>query len=328
MSFTIRERETENDMENFFRSCFETSKNTNDVHYTSLKKGHPEKSDDEIFEMFKEEITESFDFERPDCKIFMIDGENGEFAGYIWVAIREGQDIWDFERPLWIYDISVQPEFRRKGLGKRLLERAESFAKELNRNIGLFVHVRNTGAIDLYQKNGYEIKCIPISKEPVTQDPRQQMDHITIIERIAKDEAVLQAIGIRKFRQLVEFTTDAPENSILEKYHEYWGKNYKDDGKHTIFVAESESEDIAGFIWVGESFFNQEIAMIYDFTVHTDYRQRNLEKILFMSAENWTKMNNFSRLYMLLHSKDDITLETCHDLGLKEPGYFMQKRLK
>ena len=68
--------------------------------------------------------------------------------------------------------------------------------------------------------------------------------------------------------------------------------------------------------------------MVYDLTVHNNYRQRDLEKILLMSAENWVKLNDFSRFYMLLHVKEDITLKMCHEAGLREPVYFMQKRLK
>ncbi len=327
MNFTIRERETETDMTNFFKSCFETAKNTNAIQYTDLKKKHPEKTEDEIFDLFKEEIVESFDFERPDCKIFMLDGENGEFAGYIWVAIRDCEDAWDFERPLWIYDISVQPEFRRKGLGIRLLEKAEAYAKELKLNIGLLVHAQNTGAIDLYKKCDYHVKCIPISKEPETRIISQNAFQFEDFSEIPRNESDIQTLGVRKFKQLVEFTAKITDNRIEKKYHEYWQKNFKNAGNHSVFIARDDSGEIGGFVWVGEAFFNDKIAMIYDFAIRNDLRQE-VTKQLFKIAENWAKKKEFSRFYMLLHAKQDITLEACQELGLQVPVYFMEKRLK
>ncbi|TFG31816.1 GNAT family N-acetyltransferase [Candidatus Thorarchaeota archaeon] len=328
MNFTIREKITEQDMENFFRSCLETAKNTNDFHYTSLKERHFEKSEEEIFELFKEEIVESFDFDRPDCKIFMLDSEQGEFAGYIWMGIRDSEDVWDFEKPLWIYDISVQPEFRRGGLGVKLLERAETFAKELNLNIGLFVHAQNTGAINLYKKCGYQVKCVPISKYPETRNIPQSAFHVEAHEKISEIESEIQTFGVEKFKQLVEFTAESTEDRIVERYHEYWQKNFKNDGNHSIFVARDDSDKIAAFVWVGEASFNERIAMNYDFAVCTDLRQGELEKQLIKIAENWVKKKEFSRYYMLLHVKHDLSLETCQELGLEAPGYFMEKKLK
>lgn len=55
-----------------------------------------------------------------------------------------------------LYDIAVEKEFQRKGLGKFMLDEFEKFAKE-NRceTILLEVNKINQPAISLYQKSGY-----------------------------------------------------------------------------------------------------------------------------------------------------------------------------
>lgn len=327
MNFVIRERETQKDVDNFLRSSFETAKNLNDYIYTNLKNANPNKNDNEIFELFKVEIVDSFDFERPDCKIFMMDGENGQFAGYIWVAIRDSKDSWDPEMPLWIYDISVQPQLRRRGLGRRLLQKAEAFAKGLDLNIGLFVHAQNIGAVNLYKTSDYKIKCMPVSKNPEFREVPRDSNEVRIREETPEDKDMIHTLGFEKFRRLIRYSSDVSGEEALDMYQEVQ-KCFNDNGKHVRYTTINESGDVIGFIWVGEAFFNDKVAMIYDFAVHNNYRQKNLVKPLFVSAENWVKSREFNRFYLLLHADDDITLETCHELGLKESGYFMEKRLK
>ena len=172
------------------------------------------------------------------------------------------------------------------------------------------------------------MKCIPISKNPETRDGYLDTVHFESLKKIPEDGSEFQILGVKKFRQLVDFTAEVADDKVIEKYHQYWQKYFKDTGNHAVFVAKDDSDEIVGFVWVGEAFFNEKIAMIYDFVVHDSFKQKELEKQLVKIAENWTKEKGFSRFYMLLHTKQDITLDTCKELGLQVPGYFMEKKLK
>lgn len=84
---------------------------------------------------------------------FFIAEINGCYAGYIGIdtALDEG----------YITNVAVCPEYRKKGVGKALLEKAESFGKDKKLAfLSLEVRVSNTGAISLYTKMGYKTEGI------------------------------------------------------------------------------------------------------------------------------------------------------------------------
>ena len=59
---------------------------------------------------------------------------------------------------LYINTISVDPGFRRKGIGSQLLDFAEDIAKEANiSKVSLNVETEKDAAIRLYKRSGYEI---------------------------------------------------------------------------------------------------------------------------------------------------------------------------
>ena len=59
---------------------------------------------------------------------------------------------------LYINTISVDPDFRRKGIGSQLLDFAEFIAKRANiSKVSLNVETEKEAAIRLYKRSGYEI---------------------------------------------------------------------------------------------------------------------------------------------------------------------------
>lgn len=79
--------------------------------------------------------------------------EGAKLIGY--VVNARYVDAWH------IMNVAVDPDHRRRGVASRLLERLfELTADDERRGYTLEVRVSNTGAIDLYQKLGFESRGI------------------------------------------------------------------------------------------------------------------------------------------------------------------------
>jgi ribosomal protein S18 acetylase RimI-like enzyme len=82
----------------------------------------------------------------------MVDDE-GRDVGYLWFTEEDRPP----GRVAYIYDIAVDPEFRRRGHAQVALASVENYALE-HGCVGVMLHVfgNNTGARALYLKSGYE----------------------------------------------------------------------------------------------------------------------------------------------------------------------------
>lgn len=59
---------------------------------------------------------------------------------------------------IYLDDLSVTKQYRNKGIGTELIQKAEDYAKEINiHEICLHVEKSNSGAFRLYERLGYEI---------------------------------------------------------------------------------------------------------------------------------------------------------------------------
>ena len=82
----------------------------------------------------------------------MVD-EDGQAVGYVWFTQEDRPP----GRVVFIYDIAVDPEHRRKGHAQAALAAVEDFARATG-CIGVMLHVfgSNAGARQLYLKAGYD----------------------------------------------------------------------------------------------------------------------------------------------------------------------------
>lgn len=82
----------------------------------------------------------------------MVD-DHGQAVGYVWFT-EEDRPV---GRVVFIYDIAVDPEHRRKGHARAALATVEDYARD-NGCIGVMLHVfgANAGARQLYLKAGYD----------------------------------------------------------------------------------------------------------------------------------------------------------------------------
>ncbi len=98
---------------------------------------------DEVFRWCRKKIEKtSSDY----CKIVC----NKENVGYI-ALHREEETEWEID------DFYLFPEFRGKGIGTEVLSKIKEQASKEGKSLLLYVFVKNTGAIKLYRKMGFEV---------------------------------------------------------------------------------------------------------------------------------------------------------------------------
>lgn len=94
---------------------------------------------------------------------FFIAEVDGVRAGLLWFGIKHNHISGQEEG--WIYNVTVCEPFRGRGIAKRLLARAEEFARtQGHTTIGLSVAVHNHIAQELYQTAGYETSNLILRK--------------------------------------------------------------------------------------------------------------------------------------------------------------------
>ena len=88
-------------------------------------------------------------------------------VGVLWISSRDS----GVGQSLWIYDIIVHEQFRRRGYARRILKLAEDRARELGAaRVELHVFGHNHAARTLYEKTGYEVSSIVMVKQLDAQD--------------------------------------------------------------------------------------------------------------------------------------------------------------
>ena len=98
----------------------------------------------------------------PDNFLFEIKAEeSGPTIGALWFAVEERHGM----RGAFVYDLEIQPEWRRQGHAMRAFEALESLVAELGlSSIGLHVFGHNPGAQALYAKLGYGVTGVNMAK--------------------------------------------------------------------------------------------------------------------------------------------------------------------
>ncbi len=102
--------------------------------------------------------------------------EAGERAGFIMVG--KSSSVFTDQQQAFVYDIAVTPQFRRRGIGRMLMERAEAYAREQEMGfITLMVDCRNEAARTLYAQLGFEDGKVLMRK--LLADPAEHMEDQT-----------------------------------------------------------------------------------------------------------------------------------------------------
>lgn len=120
-------------------------------------------SQDEIAEGAMEMATEETMRDTLKRREMLVAKDGDKIFGYI--TFRNKHDA-----VVWVSSLYVDPDFQKKGIGRKLIESVEKFAKDSNcKLVALETHKDATWAINFYKKLGYELvndKCdaFPYSK--------------------------------------------------------------------------------------------------------------------------------------------------------------------
>jgi ribosomal protein S18 acetylase RimI-like enzyme len=101
---------------------------------------------------------------------FIARTEDGTPAGFVWVARDHNDSTGELEATL--LNQYVAEPYRGQGLGRRLLETAEEWARDQDLpRISLSVGVRNTIGQSLYESFGYQAETLRMTKRSHPGEP-------------------------------------------------------------------------------------------------------------------------------------------------------------
>lgn len=108
-------------------------------------------------ETWSRRMGELFDMmvKKESHEVFVAEDDDQALLGYVWIG--ESSNPMTGTNHGYIYDIFVKEEQRRKGIGMRLMEKAEQYCRETGyHEMLLMVAVNNHPAQRLYAKQGFK----------------------------------------------------------------------------------------------------------------------------------------------------------------------------
>ncbi len=87
--------------------------------------------------------------------IYLAEDEKGNLLGHLMGYVGDIESVTG-EPQGWIFDLSVEPKYRRRGIAKKLIEKFTDFVKKAGyKFIGLLVTSSNKPAVALYENLGF-----------------------------------------------------------------------------------------------------------------------------------------------------------------------------
>ncbi len=98
------------------------------------------------------------------CRLSIAASDQDDYLGHCWLGVQN--DFFTNAPIAWIFDISVRPEYRRKGIGKELLADCFAFCKRSGfASVGLQVMTQNRNALDFYHTLGFHERSFALHKK-------------------------------------------------------------------------------------------------------------------------------------------------------------------
>ena len=105
--------------------------------------------------------------ELPEGGLFVAVDEGDRHLGHILLLGNQTDSVTEAKQA-WVYDVSVKREWWGRGVGRRLMERGEEFARHLGLEyVGLGVTSANSRAVGFYEDQGYHVERVQMIKKIV-----------------------------------------------------------------------------------------------------------------------------------------------------------------
>jgi ribosomal protein S18 acetylase RimI-like enzyme len=289
----------------------------------------PATSEAESFTQHRQELL-GFLGSLPAYAILLAHTLAGQAAGLVWVGVRTGGEPWDLEAPpAWIYDVRVEPRYRRQGLGRQLMRRAEAWAqREVLARIGLHVFGPNEAAMHLYTTLGYAATNLYVQKSlgPETRLPvGETAFHLRPVETETDERQILD-LGYETFRTLAG--TQVPEEAVRRCYGAFTNRHRLGEPHHWVRIAEGPDGAIAGFVWVYRShgdLGDRAYTWLRNLEVSPAFRGRGLGRHLLACAEAWTQERGLDVMRTGIHTSQAVALHLLRAAGYRPTSIFMYK---
>lgn len=324
MDFLIKQYDKEKDSENFLKLSFET--------LVSIKGTPPGTSRKEFYELAKDWV-EGYIEELELNTIFIAEDEHENYAGHIWISLQDHLKPWEFEQYFWIQNISVQKNFRKQGLGTKLMKYAENWIKkQKGNNIGLHVNSESKDALRLYKKLDYTeyqsqfIKKLNNSSQKNTIKGKHSGSNNIIKISINEELDSIKNIIFKSFE--LKLRNKAPEERIQTKFDKYIDHLKYNQEDYHFFKVFNEKEQICGFFIVSISEWRyNNCAWIKDigFIDHPNEKQFFTDAYGFL--EGWVQNQEISFIEIVLSKNQTSLMNSCNEINFEIFGYFMEKKL-
>jgi ribosomal protein S18 acetylase RimI-like enzyme len=131
---------------------------------------HREVSQTTVGERVAQQVARLREDEGFPNQAFVARTDDGTLAGFVWVARTHNDSTGQLEASL-LSQYVAEP-YRGQGLGRRLMETAEEWARRQDLpRISLSVGVRNTLGQRLYESLGYQVETLRMTKKLDTREP-------------------------------------------------------------------------------------------------------------------------------------------------------------
>jgi ribosomal protein S18 acetylase RimI-like enzyme len=324
MEFLIREYDREKDYESFMKTSFET--------LISVKGTPPGTSREEFYDWAKN-WADGYITELDLNTIFITESQNGDYCGHIWFSLEDDLKPWEFEKYFWIQNITINKDFRNRGLGTKLMKHAEDWIKMKKfQNIALHVNIESKDAISLYRTLNYTeyrtqlIKCLNLSSSKgLSTKENYRNKYIRKIETL--DElGSLRDVIFESFK--LKLRNQAHEKKLLKVFEVYFNSLKQKNENTSIFKILNKKNEIGGYFIISESEWRYSDSILINDIGFIDI---SYEKQYFPEAcsfiEHWTSEKGISFIQVNLSKNQSNLLKMCKERDFKIIGYFMEKKL-
>jgi len=233
----------------------------------------------------------------------------GKKAGMLSIRTNRGSEVF-------IYGIGVEEEFRRKGIGKFMMDFTEERAKKLKKKfIALAVTTKNDPAINLYKKTRYSflgegMTYISIFKEKIESKEQYKTElkpiknydskaRLAVAKfRLGEIESISSQLGIQYMK---ENRMDGYHNSI---------RNFIQKGIGNLFLISYNSKDVGCILFIDrlnirsitiyleDDIWNIDFINEIAYLIKNIKRNKEIEKFVFRvslhKADNLIDIESFS----------------------------------